>query len=94
MEQHHECALVPHADTEWMSEYSFGKSPRADTCENVEINCIYDENLGDTQPIPRWFEIESGSSIFDISVSPVTSEELLKTEFKEVQILKVEPATE
>jgi len=39
-----------------MNEFSFGKSPIADNCDAIEIDCLIDENPFDQSPLPRWFE--------------------------------------
>mmetsp|Transcript_30594 Transcript_30594/g.46929 ORF Transcript_30594/g.46929 Transcript_30594/m.46929 type:complete len:383 (-) Transcript_30594:3407-4555(-) len=64
MEQHYACTLVPYEDTESMGTFSFGQYPTADTCEEAEIDCIYDEMFGGQQPLPRWFEAGGESPLF------------------------------
>ena len=43
MEQHFACELVPNEETFWMTDFSFGLAPVADGCEEVIIQCVYDE---------------------------------------------------
>ena len=33
-----------------MDEYSFGRKPTADYCSNINIQCVYDENIPVQQP--------------------------------------------
>ena len=44
--------------------------PIADWCER-QIMCEYEENLEETDVTPRWFEVDSGTSIFSILRDPV-----------------------
>ena len=55
MEQHHVCELIENFDTRWMAEFTFGARPRADSCEEVLINCVYEEVFVGQQPLSRWF---------------------------------------
>jgi len=57
----------------------------------VEINCVYDEQFSDVQPLSRWFEVEPETPIFDLSIDPVDYEGLMTKEFKEVEVLTVAP---
>jgi len=91
MEQHYACALVAQEKTLWMSEYSFGERPTADTSSDVSINCVYDEVFVGQQPLPRWFEVEAGTPLFDVSVHPVNHDDLLAKEFSEFEVLPVAP---
>ena len=43
MEQHSQCELVPNEETFAVGAFSFGAAPEADGCEEVVIECIYDE---------------------------------------------------
>ena len=47
------CELIPPESTKTVFPYAFGSHPVADTCEGVEIECVYDELIGDLQPVPR-----------------------------------------
>ena len=51
-----ECELIDPANTKPVVPFAFGSSPVADSCINVTIECIYDELIGDSQAVPRWFE--------------------------------------
>ena len=55
----------------------FGSTPVTDSC-NLDIECFYDEIIGVRQPLPRWFEVDSGSSLFDISIEAVEYEDLMQ----------------
>ena len=52
-----ECILIDPALTKPIVPFAFGSAPVADSCINVTIECIYDELIGDTQALPRWFEL-------------------------------------
>jgi UDP-N-acetyl-D-mannosaminuronic acid transferase (WecB/TagA/CpsF family) len=64
-----------------MTEFSFGQSPIADNCPAITISCIFDEVPGEQQPLPRWFEVMGGNSIFDIVVDPVDYDKMMNHEF-------------
>lgn len=49
--------------------------------------CVYDEIIGVWQPLPWWFEVDSGSDLFDISTEAVNYEDLMTREFENVEIL-------
>jgi hypothetical protein len=91
LEQHYACALVPREDTRWMQAYSFGERPHADGCEEVLVTCVYDEVFHGQQPLPRWFEVEGGTPLFDVSVEPVSYHDLVGKAFSEFEILSVAP---
>ena len=77
LELYKECTLVPQEETEPVPLLSFGFVPKADKCENVEIECIYDEVPSETLPLSRWFEMEAGSELFYLYADPVNSEDLI-----------------
>ncbi len=81
MEQHHDCILIPKEETVWMTEYSFGLKPVADECNEISIQCIYDEIFDTKQPLTRWFEIESGTSIFDLTIEPALYASIVDKDF-------------
>lgn len=91
MEQNSACNLIPYNETVWMSEYSFGKKPTADTCEEVQITCIYDEIIGTSQPLTRWFEVSAETSIFDITVDPALYQDSASREYDSTEVLNVAP---
>jgi len=91
VEQHYACELVPYEDTRWMTAYSFGERPRADICEAVLVNCVYDEVFLGQQPLPRWFAVEGGAALFDLSVAPVVYDDLIAKDFAEFEVLPVAP---
>jgi len=45
----------------------------------------------DAQPIPRWFEVDGGTPIFDLVVEPVDYDDLMNREFTEFEVLPVGP---
>lgn len=89
MEQHYACELVPREETLYMTEYSFGKAPTADTCEEVVVNCVYDEVFVGQQPLPRWFEVDAGVPIFEVSTEPVRYNDLMTKDFGSIEVLAV-----
>jgi len=38
-----------------MTEFSFGLTPDSDGCDEIVINCVFDEIPEDAPPLPRWF---------------------------------------
>jgi hypothetical protein len=44
LEQNGNCSIYDLKDTVPMNEFSFGKSPIADNCDAIVIDCIIDEN--------------------------------------------------
>lgn len=89
MEQHYACELVPREETLFMTEYSFGKAPTADTCEEVVVNCVYDEVFVGQQPLPRWFEVDAGVPLFEVSTDPVRYDDLMTKDFGSIEVLAV-----
>ena len=74
-----------------MTEFSFGGSPSSDTCEEIIINCVYDEIPEQTTPLPRWFEVEGGTPLFSLAIEPVPYEDMMTKEFADVEMLEVGP---
>jgi hypothetical protein len=94
MEQHQACTLIPFNETVWMNEYSFGLKPTADFCEDALIQCVYDERISERQPNDRWFEVLTGTPIFQVTVEPFLFEDVLEMDYDPTQILEVFPAYE
>lgn len=68
-EQNEQCTLVDPEDTIPIGPFSFGLNPTSDTCSNVILNCIYDEDLTEIVEKARWFD--SGPlSLFYITADP------------------------
>ena len=64
-----------------MTEYSFGLKPTADTCDAVEIDCMYDEIFNTNQPLQRWFEVQAETPLFDITVDPKLFADMVGADF-------------
>jgi hypothetical protein len=77
-----------------MNEYSFGLEPTADFCEDALIQCVYDERISERQPNDRWFEVLTGTPIFQVTVEPFLFEDVLEMDYDPTQILEVFPAYE
>ena len=89
-EQHYQCELVPVDETIFMHEYSFRQSPNADACEEITVECVYDEVWNDDQQsLTRWFELEAEETLFDFSVEPITAGEIESFEFEENDVLGI-----
>ena len=56
MEDAELCNLIDPVDTYPINSFKFGDKPKSDTCDEIEINCIYDEIYNDEQELLRWFE--------------------------------------
>ena len=70
--------------------YDFGgDKPRADSCENIQIKCIYDENPSESSQIPKWFELKSETVLFQITKDPFLIKEINSIRaFQERQVHK------
>ena len=75
-----------------MGMFDFGQSPTSDQCEEVVIECKYDEVPADSTPLPRWFEIAAGETLFDLINEPVDYEDMVNREFSESEVTNVGPA--
>ena len=84
MEQNSQCTIVPRDDTIFMAEFSFGGTPDSDSCDEIIIDCVYDEVPEDAPPLARWFEVEGGSPLFSLSIAPVDYEDMMVKEFDDV----------
>lgn len=91
MEQHHDCELIAKEETYYMGPYSFGEKPIADTCEEIGIQCVYDEIFDSNNPMDRWFEVEAETALFDVSVDPVNYYDLMAKDFEPTEVLAVAP---
>jgi len=92
MEQHYVCELVANEDTFWMGAFSFGLAPEADGCEDVIIQCTYDEIFMSQSPLPRWYEVEGETPLFELSTEPVDYFDLMQKDFNAIEVLAVAPA--
>ena len=68
-EQNKKCDLVAPEDTVYVKPFAFGSEPIADSCEAIQISCIYDEDLGANSDDPRWFE-PGPSILFYLTKNP------------------------
>lgn len=69
-EQNKACNLFSAENTSFINPYSFGSSPIADDCSNIELNCIFDEISDDNPQNLRWFENGGQEQNFWISKEP------------------------
>ena len=70
------CVNLPANETKPISEFSFGADSIGDSCDGViQLECMVDEVLNDKKPIPRWFELQTGSIMFYISAHALSNEE-------------------
>jgi len=91
-EQNYECVLVEVNSTVYMSEYSFRQAPKADSCFEVVVECVYDEVWSDDQEsLTRWFEVDAETALFDFSINPISASEIEGAEFSENDVLSVAP---
>jgi len=68
-EQNPSCNLIPPEETIHIRPFGFGSQPYADTCENVTLSCIFDEDLDENNDVVRWFE-EGAETLFYITKDP------------------------
>jgi hypothetical protein len=67
LEQNENCNLKSESETEPVSPYDFGKGqPKADTCSELLLDCIYEEDLHEEQNL-RWYELKQDSTLFKIT---------------------------
>ena len=74
-----------------MTEFSFGGAPDSDSCDEIIINCVYDEVPAEAPPLARWFAVDDGTPLFTLVVFPVTYEDMMAREFTEVEVIEVGP---
>lgn len=74
-----------------MTEFSFGQSPTSDTCDAIEIPCVYDEVLGEDMPLDKWFEVGGGTPLFSLIKTPVLFKDLKEKEFSSLETLAIAP---
>ena len=75
-----------------MEDFSFGLAPLSDICEEVVIDCIYDEIFETQLPQPRWYEVEGETPLFEVSTEPVSYYDLMTKDFSPIEVLAVGPA--
>ena len=63
-------ALPDQDDIRFVGPFDFFEEPVADWCER-DLYCNYEEDLGGQDNTPRWFETESGTSLFVIIRTPL-----------------------
>lgn len=91
IEQHSACELVSPEETKYMQELSFGQVPTSDSCSDVVIECFYDEIPENSQPLPRWFEVEAGSTLFNLIKEPIGVDDFRNKVFDTSELLAVGP---
>lgn len=74
-----------------MKELSFGQSPTSDTCSQVVIPCFYDEIIGNGQPLPRWFEVEGGTTLFNLIKQPINFDDFKNKDFDAAEVMGIGP---
>lgn len=74
-----------------MTDFSFGGTPDSDTCDEIIIKCIYDEIPSESTPLPRWFEVDGGTTLFSLTVEPTDYELMMTNEFGDTEMLEVGP---
>ena len=43
--------------------------------------------------MPRWFEVDGGSPLFNLVVEPIDYEDMMSKEFSDVEVIEVGPET-
>jgi hypothetical protein len=67
-------ALPDQDDIKSVGPFDFFEEPVADWCERV-LKCHYEEDLENIDSTPRWFEVETGTALFDLLRYPVNYKE-------------------
>ncbi|CAG9311278.1 unnamed protein product [Blepharisma stoltei] len=90
------CSLVSPNETSVVGMFDFGKSPVADSCLDVEIECIYDEVYQNPQANSRWFELSAEEVFFSISADALSdsdfSESKWPNSFIEIKTVNAVPS--
>ena len=76
LEQNEKCNLIQEEDTIYIKDFSFGVHAKGDNCQ-IEIECVYDEDVKKPSNKKYWFEANTGDSLFSISKNPIELDELL-----------------
>lgn len=67
LEDHPDCLSVPPNEVESTNDFSFTrKEPYSDRCQDLILQCTYEEEIRDSSEKFRWFEVSSGSNLFHI----------------------------
>ena len=53
---------------------------------------MYDEVPGISTPLPRWFEIAAGETLFNIIPEPTDFEDMINREFQDSEVIAVGPS--
>lgn len=78
-EAHPRCTLIPESDVIPIDNFKFGMVPKADSCNQIIIDCKYSENVtGLSTDKSYWFQANTQDVIFSFYLDPVTSEEFAK----------------
>ena len=75
-EQHPNCVLYPKEETVPINPLGFGSFPVADTCENIKIECAYDENFDNPTDQTPWYALEASETVFYMSPFPMSAAEM------------------
>ena len=75
-EIHPGCTFYSPEDTIPIRVTSFGQSATADTCENVNLECRYSEDISAIGSKNYWFQAKSGSTLFRFYQEPITASSL------------------
>lgn len=76
-----QCVLIEPSATQTIVPFAFGTVPVADSCIGIEIECIYDELIGDAQASPRWFEAPLMTPIFYLTQDAITDDDFINLSF-------------
>lgn len=78
-EAHPRCTLIPESEVIPIDNFKFGMQPKADSCNQIIIDCKYSENVtGLDADKSYWFQANTQDVIFSFYLDPVTSEEFAK----------------
>lgn len=78
-EAHPRCNLIPESEVIPIDNFKFGMQPKADSCNQIIIDCKYSENVtGLDADQTYWFQAKTQEVIFSFYLDPVTSDEFAK----------------
>lgn len=76
-ETHPDCSLVSLEDVIPISDFKFGMSPTADTCNNIVLRCLYSEDLQNLDSSKKyWFQAQKDDQLFQFYQDSITPDQL------------------
>ena len=77
-EQHPNCVLQKEGNVVPTNPLGFGSSPVADRCDDIVIDCIYDEGFNNPSDLTPWYSATSGP-VFYMTPYPISANDMQQT---------------